>query len=150
MVDACSASVSLPANEAHSSGETGLPLRQRRCILATLGSGPAGGPDRSVAPVSVIRAALEQLSGGEGRELALDLPIELAGHVTQHDGQAHPQPLRDFTRHPRERTGLNQDEVTRGLRVVLATLSGLPDSARVRHALGRLPAEYRELAGTGA
>ncbi|MER7282044.1 DUF2267 domain-containing protein [Dactylosporangium sp. NPDC000244] len=100
--------------------------------------------------LDLIRAALEQLSGGESRELALDLPIELAGHVTQHDGQAHPQPLRDFTRHPRERTGLNQDEVTRGLRVVLATLSGLPDSARVRHALGRLPAEYRELAGTGA
>lgn len=102
--------------------------------------------------LDLTRATLEQLggqlSGGESRELALDLPIELAEHVAQHDGQAHPEPLRNFTRHLRERTGLNQDEVTRGLRVILATLSELPDSARVQHALSQLPAEYRELART--
>ncbi|MFC4068192.1 DUF2267 domain-containing protein [Actinoplanes subglobosus] len=103
----------------------------------------------------LIRGTLEevgkQLSGGELRELALDLPEDLAGNLPpRHDGGAHPVPLDDFVHELSRRTGLKEDEVTRGVRVVLTTLSQTTDGAHLRHALSQLPAEYRELTTTAA
>jgi uncharacterized protein (DUF2267 family) len=102
----------------------------------------------------LIRATLEelgsQLSGGEVRELALDLPEGLARHLPQHDGGAHPVPLTDFVRQLSQRTGLTEAEVTRGVRAILSTLGQTLDSTHVRHALSQLPAEYRRLTTTSA
>ncbi|WP_433610368.1 DUF2267 domain-containing protein [Dactylosporangium sp. CA-139114] len=103
----------------------------------------------------LIRATLEevgkQLSGGELRELAIDLPQDLAANLPpRHGGGAHPVPLADFVRELSRRTGLKKDEVTRGVRAVLSTLSQEIDGAHLRHALSQLPAEYRELTTTAA
>lgn len=103
----------------------------------------------------LIRGTLEelgkQLSGGELREFAIDLPEDLAGNLpTRHDGGAHPVPLDDFVRKLSRRTGLKRDEVTRGVRAVLTTLTQATDGTHVRHALSQLPAEYRELTTTAA
>ncbi|GAA3455826.1 DUF2267 domain-containing protein [Dactylosporangium matsuzakiense] len=101
----------------------------------------------------LIRATLEemgkQLSGGELQELAINLPEDLAANLPpRHDGGAHPVPLPSFLRALARRTGLKQEEVTRGVRAVLTTLSQTADGTHLRHALSQLPAEYRELATT--
>ncbi|GAA3193889.1 DUF2267 domain-containing protein [Dactylosporangium siamense] len=98
----------------------------------------------------LTRATLEalghQLSGGEVRDLALDLPDGLADSLPQHSGGAHPVPLRDFVRQVSERTGLNEAEARRGARAVLTTLRRSVSSTHVQHALAQLPAEYRRFA----
>jgi uncharacterized protein (DUF2267 family) len=95
----------------------------------------------------LTRATLEalgsQLSGGEARDLALDLPDGLAQSLPERSGGAHPVPLREFVRQVGDRTGLNEAEVTRGTRAVLTTLGREVSSPHVQHALGQLPAEYR-------
>ncbi|WP_327010301.1 DUF2267 domain-containing protein [Dactylosporangium sp. NBC_01737] len=97
----------------------------------------------------LTRATLEalgsQLSGGEARDLALDLPSGLAQSLPARSGGAHPVPLRDFVRQVSERTGLNEAEVTRGTSAVLTTLGQAVSSTHVQHALAQLPAEYRRL-----
>ncbi|GAA3299325.1 DUF2267 domain-containing protein [Dactylosporangium vinaceum] len=101
----------------------------------------------------LIRATLEemgkQLSGGELQELAINLPEDLAANLPpRHDGGAHPVPLHNFLHALARRTGLKQEEVTRGVRAVLTTLSQTADGTHLRHALSQLPAEYRALATT--
>jgi hypothetical protein len=59
-------------------------------------------------------------------------------------------PLHDFVRELSRRTGLKEEEVTRGVRAVLTTLSQATGGAHLRHALSQLPAEYRELTTTAA
>ncbi len=102
----------------------------------------------------LIRATLEalgkQLSGCEVRELAVDLPEGLASHLPQRKGGARPVPLSDFVRQLSQRTGLKEDEVTRGVRAFLTTLGREPGSTHLQHALSQLPAEYRQLATTTA
>jgi uncharacterized protein (DUF2267 family) len=102
----------------------------------------------------LIRATLEelgkQLSGGEIRELALDLPADLAAHLPRPGGRAHPVPLAEFVRRLSERTGLKETEVTTGLRAILSTLGQTAGSAHLQHALSQLPAEYRRLAAAVA
>jgi uncharacterized protein (DUF2267 family) len=97
----------------------------------------------------LTRATLEalgsQLSSGEARDLALDLPSGLAQSLPARSGGAHPVPLRDFVRQVSERTGLNEAEVTRGTSAVLTTLGQAVSSTHVQHALAQLPAEYRRL-----
>jgi uncharacterized protein (DUF2267 family) len=102
----------------------------------------------------LIRATLDglgsQLSGGEVRELAFDLPDGLAGHLPRHSGGAHPVPLTDFVRQLSKRTGLKEEEVTRGVRAILSTLDQAPETTHLQHALSQLPAEYRQLTRTQA
>jgi uncharacterized protein (DUF2267 family) len=101
----------------------------------------------------LIRATMDQLgrqlSGGELRELSVDLPDGLADHMPQHDRGAHPVALNDFVRQLVQRTGLNEAEVRRGLRAILIMLDRGPGSSHLRHALSQLPAEYRQLITAG-
>jgi uncharacterized protein (DUF2267 family) len=102
----------------------------------------------------LIRATLDelgkQLSAGEVRELAADLPEGLASHLPQRKGGAHPVPLSDFVRQLSQRTGLKPEEVTRGVRAILTTLGQEQGSTHLEHALSQLPAEYRQLTTTTA
>jgi uncharacterized protein (DUF2267 family) len=97
----------------------------------------------------LVRGTLEelgkQLSGGEVRGLAAELPAGLGRHLPAHEGGAHPVPLTDFVRHLSERTGLKEEEARRGAAAVLSTLGQVTDSAHLQHALSQLPAEYRQL-----
>ncbi len=120
---------------------------EERAFAATVAEQAGLGKEEAA---DLTRATLEalgnQLSGGEVRDLALDLPGGLADSLPRRSGGAHPVPLRDFVRQVSERTGLNEAEVTRGAGAVLTTLGRTVDSPHVQHALAQLPAEYRRLA----
>ena len=102
----------------------------------------------------LIRATLEdlgsQLSGGEVRELAVDLPDGLASNLPAHGGHAHPVRLSEFIGQLSRRTGLNEEDVTRGVRRTLTVLSRSSGGTHLQHALSQLPAEYRRLIATSA
>lgn len=99
----------------------------------------------------ITRAVLEglgdQLSDGEARRLAADLP-DLAGQVTvrrRRRKEAHPVPLAEFIRKLSQRTGMNQDDARAGAAAVLAVLRETLGEDGYRHLTGQLPTAYAEL-----
>jgi uncharacterized protein (DUF2267 family) len=100
----------------------------------------------------VTRAVLErladQLSEGEARRLALDVP-DLADQLQtarRRSKEAHPVKVHDFIRQVSERTGLTEEEARAGAGAVLATLREALGEEEYRHLTGQLPAEYAGLA----
>lgn len=100
----------------------------------------------------VTRAVLErltdQLSEGEARRLALDVP-DLADQLQmarRRSKEAHPVKVHDFIRQVSERTGLTEEEVRAGAGAVLGTLREALGEEEYRHLTGQLPAEYAGLA----
>ena len=101
----------------------------------------------------ITRAVLEglgdQLSDGESKRLAADLP-DLAGQVTvrrRRRKEAHPVPLAEFIRKLSQRTGMNQDDTRVGAAAVLAVLRETLGEDGYRHLTGQLPTAYAELVG---
>jgi uncharacterized protein (DUF2267 family) len=100
----------------------------------------------------ISRAVLEgiaaQLSEGEARHLAIDLPQQLAGDIDparRRRQGAHPVPVLDFIRQVGARTGLPESEARAGTGAVLAELSGSLGQEDYRHIMGQLPAAYSDL-----
>lgn len=100
----------------------------------------------------VTRAVLErladQLSEGEARRLALDVP-DLADQLQmarRRSKEAHPVKVHDFIRQVSERTGLTEEEARAGAGAVLGTLREALGEEKYRHLTGQLPAEYAGLA----
>jgi len=100
----------------------------------------------------ISRAVLEgiaaQLSEGEARHLAIDLPQQLAGEIDparRRRQGAHPVPVLDFIRQVGARTGLPESEARAGTGAVLAELSGSLGQEDYRHIMGQLPAAYSDL-----
>lgn len=103
----------------------------------------------------LARAVLEglagQLSEGEARRLAWDLPEPLAEQVAEPRRRkqgAHPVPVEDFVQAVSERTGLTEDEARRGTGAVLAALRDQLSGDDYSHVMGQLPAEYAGLVQT--
>jgi uncharacterized protein (DUF2267 family) len=99
----------------------------------------------------ITRAALEglgdQLSDGEARRLAEDLP-GLAEQVTvrrRRRKEAHPVRLVDFIRQLGQRTGMSEDDARAGAAAVLAVLRDELSADGYRHLTGQLPDEYAGL-----
>lgn len=99
----------------------------------------------------ITRAALEglgdQLSEGEARRLAEDLP-DLAEQVTvrrRRRKEAHPVRLVEFIRQLGQRTGMSQDDARAGAAAVLAVLRDELGADGYRHLTGQLPDEYAGL-----
>jgi len=100
----------------------------------------------------VTRAVLEglagQLSEGEARRLALDLPEPLAGRAQaprRRRKGAHPVAVGDFVRRVSEHTGLTEDEARAGTGAVLAALRDALSDEDYGHLVGQLPDEYAGL-----
>lgn len=103
----------------------------------------------------VTRAVLDglagQLSEGEARRLAGDLPGPLAREMQaspRRRPEAHPTGIDDFIRQMSERTGLTSEDTRDGAGAVLATLRDALSGDDYRHLVGQLPDEYAELAET--
>ena len=117
-----------------------------------LARGVAGRSGLSRAEAAdVTRAVLEgladQLSEGEARRLAIDLPglPEQAQAPRRRKKGAHPVKLDDFIRRLSERTGLTKDDARAGTRAVLAELREALSEEDYGHLMSQLPAEYSEL-----
>ena len=96
---------------------------------------------------AVLEGLAEQLSEGEARRLATDLPDMLAerlpGPRRRRQG-AHPVVVTDFIRQVGERTGLIYDDA-RATAAVLATLQEKLSEEDYSHVIGQLPAGYSDL-----
>jgi uncharacterized protein (DUF2267 family) len=105
----------------------------------------------------ISRAVLEgiaaQLSEGEARHLATDLPDPLASGTEASRRRrkgAHPVPVLNFVRQIGARTGLPESDARAGAGAVLAVLSESLREDDYRHIMGQLPAAYGELVATGS
>jgi len=98
---------------------------------------------------AVLEGLAVQLSEGEARHLASDLPDLLAGELDASRRRrkgAHPVPVLDFIRQIGARTGLPETDARAGTGAVLAELSGSLSEEDYGHLMGQLPAAYTELA----
>lgn len=96
---------------------------------------------------AVLEAIAGQLSDGEARRLAAELPG--AGEQWQprrHRTEAQPVRLDEFITQVSQHTGLTDAESRAGSAAVLAALRDELSGDRYRHLLGQLPAEYAGLA----
>jgi uncharacterized protein (DUF2267 family) len=94
---------------------------------------------------AVVETIAQRLSAGELRELAGQLPSQLA-EVTQRDSKS---PVRfgldEAIRRVSKRTGLTEVETTDGIRAVLTTLRDPVDEREFTHLMSNLPAEFSRL-----
>jgi len=104
----------------------------------------------------VTRAVLEglgdQLSDGEARRLAADLP-DLAQQVQirrRQRKEAHPVRLVQFIRQVSKRTGVTDADAHAGAGAVLAVLRESLGEEEYRHLTGQLPTEYTGLVETAS
>jgi uncharacterized protein (DUF2267 family) len=102
----------------------------------------------------ITRAVLEglaaQLSEGEARRLAVDLPDSLAEQLQlsvprRRKKGAHPAGVDDFISRMSEHTGLTGEDARAGTGAVLAVLREALGEEEYRHLVGQLPAGYAAL-----
>jgi uncharacterized protein (DUF2267 family) len=97
---------------------------------------------------AVLEGLVDQLSDGEARRLAADLPGELAQQVQlprRRRRGAHPAAVDDFVRQLSERAGITEDDARAGAGAVLAALREGLSEENYRHLVGQLPAGYTDL-----
>jgi uncharacterized protein (DUF2267 family) len=101
----------------------------------------------------IVRAVLEgladQLSEGEARHLAVEMPGPLAAELAarkRHRSEAHPVHADDFVRQLSARTGQPEREARAGAGAVLAELRDSMSDEDYGHLMGQLPTAYSGLA----
>jgi uncharacterized protein (DUF2267 family) len=96
---------------------------------------------------AVVEGLADQLSDGEARRLAADLPGlgEQAQARRRRRTQARPVRLGDFIRKVSERTGLTDEDARAGTGAVLAVLREAEGEDEYRRLTGQLPGEYTGL-----
>jgi uncharacterized protein (DUF2267 family) len=93
---------------------------------------------------AVLEGLADQLSEGEARRLAADLP-GLAQQLQarrRRKTEAHPVRLQDLNKQVSERTGLTDEEARAGAGAVLAVLREALGEEELRHLTGQLPGCY--------
>jgi uncharacterized protein (DUF2267 family) len=98
---------------------------------------------------AVLEGLADQLSVGEARRLADDLPGALAEQVQSPRRRrrkgAHPVGVDDFVRQLSEHAGLTEEEARTGAGAVLAALREALSEEDYQHLVGQLPAGYTDL-----
>ena len=96
---------------------------------------------------AVVEGLADQLSEGEARRLATDLPgLEAQFQARRRRRkEAHPVRLHDFIRQVSERTGLTDEDARAGAGAVLAALREALSEEQYSHLIGQLPSEYPRL-----
>jgi uncharacterized protein (DUF2267 family) len=97
---------------------------------------------------AVLEGLADQLSDGEARRLAADLPAlaEQLQARRRRKPEAHPVKLQDFIKQVSERTGMTDEDARAGTGAVLAVLREALSEEEYRHVTGQLPVEYTALA----
>ncbi len=97
---------------------------------------------------AVLAGLAGQLSEGEAKRLADDLPDQLAGQLQaprRRRQGAHPVAAEEFIRQMSERTALTSDDARAGTGAVLAALRDEFSAEDFRHLVAQLPAAYTGL-----
>ena len=97
---------------------------------------------------AVLQGLATQLSEGEAKHLAADLPEPLADQLRapkRSKKEAHPMAAGDFIRQVSSRTGVKPEDVRAGAGAVLDIMRETLGQEDYRHLLGQLPAEYANL-----
>lgn len=97
---------------------------------------------------AVVEGLAGQLSEGEAKRLAADLPDQLAEQLQaprRRRQGAHPVAADEFIRKMSERTALTSDDARAGTGAVLATLREAFSADDFRHLVEQLPAAYTGL-----
>ena len=97
---------------------------------------------------AVLAGLADQLSEGEARRLATDLPGPLAEPLQvarRRRKGAHPVRVGDFIRQVSARTGLTEDDARAGIAAVFAVLREALSEEDYNHLIGQLPAGYTGL-----
>ncbi len=97
---------------------------------------------------AVLEGLAEQLSDGEARRLAADLPGALAGQAPLQRRRrkgAHPVGVDEFILRLSERAGLTEADAREGAGAVLAALREALSEDGYQHLIGQLPAGYTSL-----
>jgi uncharacterized protein (DUF2267 family) len=98
---------------------------------------------------AVVDGLADQLSEGEARHLATDVPEPLGAELEarrRRRPEAHPIAVSDFIRQVSARTGQPDQEARSGTGAVLAALRDAMTDDAYRHLTGQLPAAYSGLA----
>ena len=98
---------------------------------------------------AVVQGVAGQLSEGEARRLAGDLPESLADQLPVERRRrqgAHPVDVATFISELSERTGLTGDDARAGTGAVLTVLRETLGQEDFGHLIGQLPADYAGLA----
>jgi uncharacterized protein (DUF2267 family) len=94
---------------------------------------------------ATLKVLADRLSGGETRDLALYLPEALRNELQSGSPAAVKFGLDDLVDRVKERTGLNGEETTRGVRAFFLTLREAVPQEEYDQAMSQLPGEFREL-----
>jgi uncharacterized protein (DUF2267 family) len=98
---------------------------------------------------ALLEALTSQLSEGEAKRLADDVPGDLAAELQARRPrrtEAHPVRVHDLVRRLTQRTGVTEEEARAGAAAVLAELREQLGEEGYRHLTAQLPREYSELA----
>ncbi|WP_018331925.1 DUF2267 domain-containing protein [Actinomycetospora chiangmaiensis] len=98
----------------------------------------------------LIRASLwtlgERITGGEARQLATQLPVELRSPLLAAEEEAEGFSLDEFIRRTAERAGVDRGTADVGVAAVFATLRDTISGDVCSHMMSQLPLEFREVA----
>jgi uncharacterized protein (DUF2267 family) len=125
-----------------------VPMDQRELARAVADRSGLTREESADITRAVLEGLADQLSDGEVRRLAADLPVlpEQAQAPRRRRQGAHPVRLLEFIRHLSKRTGLTDGEASAGTGAVLAVLRQVLGADGYRHLMAQLPAEYHGLA----
>jgi uncharacterized protein (DUF2267 family) len=101
---------------------------------------------------AVLEGLADQISEGEAKHLAIDIPEPLAGPLAEqlaarrrHRTEAHPVALDEFVRQLSARAGQPERDARAGTGAVLAALRDAMSQQDYGHLMGQLPAAYNGL-----
>ena len=104
----------------------------------------SGGQAQSAA-LSTLAVLGERLEAGEARDLASQLPEDLAGPLVQATGTGEPFSARDFVERVADREEIAPNDADKRVRAVFATLQEAVTAGQLEDVLSQLPVEYLEL-----
>jgi len=94
---------------------------------------------------ATLEALAERVSGGELRQLAMQLPDGLREYVRSNKKAADRFGLTEFIRRVGDHAGLTEPEATAGVRAVLTTLREAISAEEYRDVMSQLPGDFSGL-----
>jgi uncharacterized protein (DUF2267 family) len=109
------------------------------------------GWDKAQALINAtLRTLAERISGGEARDLAVQLPDEFQPSLSGAEETAENFTFDEFLRRVAERAGVDEDTALKGARAVMLTVRDAVTTGEWDDIITQLPKHYSELIGPSA